>query len=187
MRKTFSILVCLIALSSAGISAQQGQAPRATAPAAAQGTTPAPPAASSVDPGRDLSDANITIELTVVDKPAGSMTTATRQGAITVANQSSGSVRGMNAVVYTQGTQPKLDPLGLDIDARTWLRKSGMVSVSLTIAYIPTGADPISTSVQRQSATLFLKPGQETQVLTTGSMTGAGPAVRITAKAIVVK
>ena len=149
-----------------------------------QAATPAPPA-KTADTGSDLTDANITIEITVVDKAAGSTNITTRVGTITVANQSSGSVRGLSTSYMNAAT--KMDPVGLDVDARTWLRKSGMVSTSLTVAYIPAGAEPINSSIQRQTATLFLRPGQETQVLTTGSMSGTGPAVRITAKATVNK
>lgn len=167
----------------AAVSAQRGTG--AAPVAGAQAGTPAPAAAHPVDPGLDPTDANITIEITVVDKAAGATATTTRQGTITVANLNRGSVRGLGTDYSNNAT--KLDPVGLDIDARTWLRKSGMVSAELTVAYIPTGADPVKPSVQRQSATLFLKPGQETQVLTAGSMTGAGPAVKITAKATVIK
>jgi hypothetical protein len=169
-------------VATAPVAAQRGTV--ATPVASSQAPTPAP-AAAHVDAGLDPSDANITIEVTVVDKAAGTSATTTRQGMITVANQNSGSVRGLGNNYSNSGT--KLDPLGLDIDARTYLRKSGMVSVTLTVAYIPTGAEPIMSSSQRQQATLFLKPGQETQLLTTGSMTGPGPAVRITAKAMVAK
>lgn len=151
----------------------------------AQAATPAPPAARPVDSGIDPADANITIEITVVDKAAGGERTTTRQGTITVGNASQGSVRGL-ANNYSGGAT-KLDPTGLDIDATTFLRKSGMVSVALTVAYIPAGSESITSSIQRQSAKLFLKPGQETQVLTTGSMNGQGPAVKITAKAVVSK
>lgn len=108
-----------------------------------------------------------------------------RQGTITVANQNSSSVRGLS--FWGGNSGQKLDPAGVDIDARAYLRKSGMVNVTLTVAYIPTGAEVAGASIQRQSATLFLKPGQETLVLTAGTMTGGGPAVKITAKATVVK
>jgi hypothetical protein len=166
-------------------SAASSNDQRGTTPVpAAQSGTPAPPA-KSADTGADLTDANITIEITVVDKAAGSSNITTRVGTITVANQSSGSVRGLSTSYMNAAT--KMDPVGLDVDARTWLRKSGMVSTSLTVAYIPAGAEPINSSIQRQTATLFLRPGQETQVLTTGSMSGTGPAVRITAKATVNK
>ena len=190
MRRTFSHLVCLIALSSAPALAQQAAAgpqrgTTVTPVASAQGGTPAP-AAKSADTGADLADANIIIEITVVDKAAGATSTTTRLGSITVANGNSGAVRGLSAY-YAGNNQTNLDPTGLDIDARTFLRKSGMVSVTLTVGYLPTGAEKTLGSAQRQQATIFLKPGQETQVLTTGSMTGAGPAVRITAKATVVR
>ncbi len=186
MRRTLSLIACLIALSSAAALAQQAAtAPQRGATPAAQTATPAPAAPRAIDPGIDLTDANITIEITVIDKAAGSTSTTTRQGTITVANMNRSSVRGLGTDYSNAAT--KLDPLGLDIDARTWLRKSGMVSTELTVAYIPMGADPTKLSVQRQSATLFLKPGQETQVLTAGSMTEQGPAVRITAKATVIK
>jgi len=168
---------------AASTNAQRGTV--ASPVAVAQGAAPAPAAARPVDPGLDWTDANITIEIVVVDKAAGTTTTTTRQGTITVANQNRGSVRGL-ANNYSGGST-KLDPTGLDIDASTTLRKSGMVSASLTVAYIPTGVESITSSIQRQSAALFLKPGVETQVLTAGSMTGAGPAVRITAKATVIK
>ena len=154
-------------------------------PIAAAQATPPPPAAPRIDPGIDPTDANITIEITVVDKAAGAAATTTRQGTITVANQNRGSVRGL-ANNYSGGST-KLDPMGLDIDASAFLRKSGMVSAQLTVAYIPNGVESVTSSIQRQSATLFLKPGQETQVLTAGTMTGNGPAVRITARAIVNK
>jgi hypothetical protein len=185
MRRTSSLLVCLIALTGAAASAQQG-APRAAAATPVAQGQPAPPAAKAVDVGIDSSDANVTIEITVVDKAAGSSVTTTRLGTITVANQNSGSVRGLSGF-YSNNPNQKLDLAGLDIDARVYLRKSGMVNAGLTVAYIPSGGEPVNSSVQRQSATLFLKPGQETQVLTTGSMTGSGPAVRITAKATVSK
>lgn len=189
MRRTFSLIVCLIALSSAAALAQPAPAAQrgtaVTPVASAQGPTPAP-AAKSVDVGADNSDANITIEITVVDKAAGATTMTTRLGTITVANGNSGAVRGLSGY-YSGNNQTNLDPAGLDIDARTYLRKSGMVSVYLTVGYIPTGAEKVLGSAQRQQAALFLKPGQETQVLTTGSMTGAGPAVRITAKATVIR
>lgn len=190
MRRTFPLMVCLIALSSAAALAQQAAAApqrgRVVTPvASSQSATPAPPA-KATDIGIDPADANITIDITVVDKAAGSTTTTTRLGTITVANQKSGAVRGLSGY-YSGNNQTNLDPAGLDIDAQTVLRRSGMVSVSLTVGYIPSGIQPILGSAQRQNATLFLKPGMETQVLTTGSMTGAGPAVRITAKATVVR
>jgi hypothetical protein len=166
----------------AAINAQRGT----TVTPVAQTPTPAP-AAPRIDPGIDTTDANITIEITVVDKAAGTGATTTRQGTITVANQNSGSVRGLLSFYGGGGSAAKLDPTGLDIDAKTFLRKSGSVSAALTVAYVPAGMEPIMSSIQRQSATLFLKPGQETQVLTSGSMTGSGPAVKITAKATVVK
>jgi hypothetical protein len=197
-----TLALTLVALcASVSMSAQQAatsapigrRGPAATAPVAAQrGTvatpvapTPAPAAAHAPDPGMDPTDANITIEITLTDKAAGATSTTTRSGTITVANQSTGSARGLSWDYANAAT--KLDPLGLDVDARTFLRKSGMVSVTLTVAYIPTGAEAVRGSVQRQSATLFLKPGQDTQVLTTGSMSGTGPAVRMTAKAVVNK
>lgn len=193
MTRTFRTTLTILALSaSATAFAQQAPAPAAakrgtTVAPVAQGATPAPAAAKAVDSGIDPTDANITIEITVTDKAAGSgAAPTTRSGTITVANQSNSSVRGLSSV-YSGNNGTKLDPVGLDIDARAVLRKSGMVSATLTVAYIPTGVEPIMSSAQRQQATLFLKPGQETQVLTTGMMTGQGPAVRITAKAIVNK
>jgi len=202
MSRTLALTLVALCASAPAFAQQATAAPTAPArtppaataaqrgttatPVAAQAGTPAPPAARAVDPGIDPTDANITIEVTVVDKPAGGATTTTRQGTITVANQNSGSVRGLMSY-YGNTPQSKLDPSGLDIDAKTWLRKSGMVSAGLTVAYVPAGLDPVVGSIQRQSATLFLKPGQETQVLTAGNMTGSGPAVRITAKAIVNK
>lgn len=203
MSRTLALTLVALCASAPAFAQQAAAAPTAPARAprastnAQRGTTAtpvasaqmppslAPAAARPVDPGLDPTDANITIEITVVDKAAGSATTTTRQGTITVANLNRGSVRGLGTDYSNNAT--KLDPLGLDIDARTWLRKSGMVSAELTVAYIPAGADPTKPSVQRQSATLFLKAGQETQVLTAGSMTGQGPAVRITARAIVNK
>jgi hypothetical protein len=200
-----TLALTLVALgASAPVFARQTPAPAAQgrvgrAPAAptvaqrgtvgtpvAQAATPARPVARPADTAIDPTDANITIEITVIDKAAGTSTTMTRQGTITVANLNNGSVRGLSGY-YGGNAAAKLDPLGLDVDAKTQLRKSGMVSVSLTVAFIPTGAELIRTSIQQQQATLFLKPGQETQVLSTGSMTGAGPAVRITAKATVIK
>ncbi|TAK18859.1 MAG: hypothetical protein EPO35_00870 [Acidobacteria bacterium] len=187
-RRTLALTLVTLCLSASALAQQAAPAApqRGTTPAP-QGATAAPPAARPIDAGIDPTDANITIELTVVDKPAGSMTTSTRRGTITVANQNSGSVRGLSGWYNSTNRETKLDPLGLDVDARTTLRKSGMVSVTLTVAYVPAGTEPTLNSVQRQSATLFLKPGQETQVLTTGSMSDQGPAVRITAKATVNK
>lgn len=189
MSRTLSATLTIFALcASAPVFAFQAPAPAPSrgTPPAAQAATPAP-AAKAADAGLDVTDANITVEISVIDKASGATTMATRLGSITVANQSNGSVRGLQSTFYQGGPQTKLDPVGLDIDARTWLRKSGLISVSLTIAYIPTGVEPNVTSIQRQSATLFLKPGQETTVLTTGMMNGPGPALKITAKATVIK
>jgi len=177
-----TLALTLVALcASAPAFAQRGTTP---APAV-QAATPAPPVAKAIDSGLDPADANVTVEITVVDKAAGATATTTRIGTITVANQMNGSVRGL-ANNYSAGST-KLDPTGLDIDARAFLRKSGMVSVNLTVAYIPSGVDSVISSIQRQSATLFFKPGVETQVLSAGSMSGPGPGVKITAKVIVNK
>lgn len=189
MSRTLTATLTIVALcASAPVFAFQATAPAASrsTPPAEQAATPAP-AAKAVDSGIDVTDANITIEVTVIDQAAGTTTTTSRKGTITVANQNSGSVRGLSGFYAGINAGTKVDPVGLDVDARTWLRKSGMVSVSLTVAYIPMGADAVMASVQRQSATLFLKPGQETTVLTTGMMSGPGPALKITAKATVVK
>ncbi len=190
MSRTLAAALTIVALSaSATLLAQQTTAPVATRGSTPQGQMPpsaAPPAARPIDIGIDQTDANVSIQIIVVDKGTGAgVATTTRSGSITVANQNNGSVRGLGSNYGNADT--KLDPTGLDIDARATLRKSGVVSVTLTIGYVPAGTDPVMKSVQRQSATLFLKPGQETEVLTAGSMSGVGPAVRITAKAIVSK
>lgn len=182
MRRTFSLMVCLIALVSVPALAQQSPraATAAPTPPVAQGgaraATPAP-----VDPRFDISDVNIGITVTITDKSPGGNQTKTVS--LMFANRSSGRVRSSGST-QTANTSRGSE---LNVDANATLMKSGTIYTQFTINYQPEWTDETTkmTGVS-QSVNLYLKDGAATVITQAADPTKGtrSVAVEVTAKVI---
>lgn len=185
MRKTFSLMVGLIALTS--ISAFAQQAPRAGTPAAApSGQTPAPAARATtpapVDPRIDQSDVNIKLTVSVIDK--GGATAGTKTVTLMLANMSSGRVRSTGTLPAVGNGRPTVD---LNVDAIVELRRSGLVRANLTVYYNPESDDAgkARLSAVNESIVVFLKDGVPLLISQAADPTGSRSlSVEVTANVI---
>ncbi len=185
MRKTFSLMVGLIAFTSISTFAQQ--APRAatpTAPASAQ-TAPPPAHAATpapVDPRIDQSDVNIGVTVNITDKSTGG--TQNKLVSLIVANRNSGRVRS-SGTSFVGDRDRQSD---LNVDARTTLMKSGVISVDLTINYMPEWtSETTKMTLVTQSVTLFLKDGVPTVITQAADPTKGTRSVTIEVTAKVIR
>jgi hypothetical protein len=183
-------MIVALVVSAASASAQQGRPttapparPTVSVPVEAQGTpAPARAAAPFVDPRVDQSDVNIGVTVNITDKSPTS--TQNKVVSLIVANRNSGRVRS-SGMALVQDRERSSD---LNVDARTVLMKSGMISVDLTINYIPEWtSDTTKMTSVTQSVTLFLKDGQPTLITQAADPTHGTRSVSIEVTAKVIK
>ena len=196
MSRTISLTALVFALAATAAAAQVPSRPIASTPPAQGPTrpatatppaiqqTPAPAARSGtayVDPRIDTSDVNIGVTVNITDKSP----TATQNKVVSliVANRSSGRVRSSGSALVQERERSS----DLNVDAQTTLMKSGMISVNLTINYVPewTSETTKMTSVT-QSVTLYLKDGQPTLITQAADPTHGtrSVAIEVTAKVV---